>query len=375
MLATDLYDGHGAVGLTRPTCRSAQESSLEGGFAQMELFAGQHAIGVRFRRYLPGRSADESPESPEVQQVKNGEPASVPPPDRLGRIELTWRPTDVARPVWMRVPELPPCDESACAAVVRATANAAAGSVLWLVAEAFPAHWIPPHLRIVVPPHAGNGVTEASAVEAPVFVTYGDTVRAKGGWTWQMSEPDDHGRSEMRIRRGGEEKRIQVWSDLHIIEGFALGYVFIVEKEHELERMRLTLEPADEDPLGSDDGWERALAIASQAARDAGCSTEDLASIWSDNVDPMMQLGGGELTRRLGDAESEGGRERYMKVVEESYPPSGVWRFTINDRRFCEFLIGVYSRRVVHSVVGPSLEADPQRNSFGLGALGKGLGP
>jgi hypothetical protein len=130
--------GRGAV-----TCPSPSEPVLEGGLSEMELFAQQDALRIRFRRFFPGRYADEPDEPPKPPKVKAGEP------------EFMWR-RAAARldgsPIALTTRPL--CGAERCGAVVRAPAMAAAGSIIRLIAATFPNGAPAPDLRIVIPPDA-----------------------------------------------------------------------------------------------------------------------------------------------------------------------------------------------------------------------------
>jgi hypothetical protein len=142
--------GRGAV-----TCPSPSEPVLEGGLSEMELFAQQDALRIRFRRFFPGRYADEPDEPPAPPKVKPGEPEPPPPPAPVGEIEFMWR-RAAARldgsPIALTTRPL--CGAERCGAVVRAPAMAAAGSIIRLIAAAFPNGAPAPDLRIVIPPDA-----------------------------------------------------------------------------------------------------------------------------------------------------------------------------------------------------------------------------
>jgi hypothetical protein len=143
--------GRGAV-----TCPSPSEPVLEGGLSEMEIFAQQDAMRIRFRRFFPGRYADEPDEPPPPPpKVKPGEPEPEPPPVPIGEIEFMWR-REAAHvngsPIALTTRPL--CGAERCGAVIRAPGMAAAGSIIRLLASAYPNGAPAPDLRVVIPPDA-----------------------------------------------------------------------------------------------------------------------------------------------------------------------------------------------------------------------------
>jgi hypothetical protein len=146
--------GRGAV-----HCPSPPDAVLKGGLAEVELFAQQDALRIRFRRFFPGRYADE-PEESELppkpkKKPKNDEPEEPPPPPPIGEFEFMWR-REAAHvngsPIALTM--RPICGAERCGVVLRSLNMAAAGSVLRLIGSAFPNGTPAPELLIIVPPDA-----------------------------------------------------------------------------------------------------------------------------------------------------------------------------------------------------------------------------
>src|SRR5690606_26840316 len=131
------------------------DSILKGGLSEMEIFAQQDAMRIRFRRFFPGRYADEPDEPPKPPKAKKGEPEEPPPPPPVGEFEFMWR-REAAHvngsPIALTTRTL--CGAERCGAVVRALGMAAAGSIIRLIGSAFPNGTPAPYLRIVIPPDA-----------------------------------------------------------------------------------------------------------------------------------------------------------------------------------------------------------------------------